>query len=128
MHMKKKLELLLVGACALTLFTACKPDPGLGGTAQIQMTVKHHDELIPGAQIYILYGSKLSPGTSPSAYDDFITAGVDAKATFGELEKGDYYLFSRGYDSSIQDSVFGGIPISIKKKGEVVVTDVPVTE
>lgn len=119
---------LFFGLAAMAAFASCKPDAGLGGTAQIQMTVKHHDELIPGAQIFIQYGSKLSPGASPSAYDDVVTAGVDAMATFAELEKGDYYLFGRGYDSSIQDSVFGGIPISIKKKGDIVVTDIPVTE
>lgn len=119
---------LILGIMALVAFSACKPDAGLGGSAQIQMTVKHHDELIPGAQIFIQYGSKLSPGTSPSAYDDVVTAGVDAMATFAELEKGDYYLFGRGYDTTIQDSVFGGIPITIKKNGDIVITDLPVVE
>ena len=83
---------------------------------------------IPNATVYIKYGAKESAGTNLSNYDASVTAGADAKYEFKDLTKGDYYLFSIGYDSAISNTVNGGTGATIKKKTETVNTDIPVVE
>ena len=44
------------------------------------------------------------------------------------MNKGDYYLYARGYDGSISEDVTGGTPVEIKGKKEEVKIDVQVAE
>ena len=121
----KKLVFLI--ACIILLY-ACKKE-GTGGKATVQGVVNHHNLPIPNAVVYIKYGAKEFPGTNLTDYDAKVTAGsVSAEYKFENLKKGDYYLYSIGYDSSISESVTGGVPILVKKKTETVTVDVPVTE
>jgi hypothetical protein len=107
-------------------FYGCTKE-GVGGTAEIGCLVKHHDTLIPFAKVYIKYDAQESPGTNGSLYDDSLTTDAAAHGHFHDLQKGDYYLFSVGYDSSISSVVSGGLPVKIKA-GEVFETEVQVTE
>ena len=43
---------------------------GKGGKATITGHVKHHDDAIPNAMVYIKYGAIELPGTNPKDYDD----------------------------------------------------------
>jgi hypothetical protein len=106
--------------------------PGTGGDVSLAVWVKHHNELIPGAIVYIKYGAREFPGTDVSKYDDKAVCGTEGHGLghthFKNLRKGRYYLYSVGWDHAINMEVTGGIPVVIDQKaGELMVT-VPVTE
>ena len=87
---------------AVFYFSCVKP--GKGGMAEIKGFVKHHTTPVPNAVVCIKYGAKEFPGDDLSIYDEqIITTGTDAFYEFKELKKGDYYLFSVGFDSSIME-------------------------
>jgi len=108
------------------LFSCSKEGPG--GKATIHGLVKHYGAPIPGADVYIKYGAKESPGTNITYYDASVAADANAYYEFVDLKKGDYYLFSVGFDSTYAQVVIGGVPVKIKSKTETVEADVPVTE
>lgn len=109
-------------------FLSCKKE-GLGGKANVQGKVLHHETPIPGATVLIKYGAKEMPGTNPTDYDQSVTASlVDATYKFENLRAGKYFIYSIGFDSTIMEAVKGGIPVTIKSKKETLNKDVPVTE
>ena len=126
---------VLLSFLAIIVISICScVKEGTGGDAEIAIWVKHHDKLIPGATVYIKYGTKDFPGDDVSVYDDSEACGKtgeeEAHTHFHDLNRGDYYLYAVGYDSAIAQTVKGGIPVTIKKAdqdGETDV-DVPVTE
>ncbi|PCJ85277.1 MAG: hypothetical protein COA57_08020 [Flavobacteriales bacterium] len=121
------MKILPIGLLLL-LFSSCVKE-GAGGKATIKGQVKHHDTSISNAVVYIKYGAEEQPGTSSADYDAQTVASTNgAHYEFKGLQKGDYYLYSVGYDSTISANVIGGVPVKIKKKAEMVETDVPVTE
>lgn len=109
------------------IITSCSKE-GPGGKAAITGMVMHHSTPIPGAEVYIRYGAKESPGTDITQYDASVTADASASFTFPDLKRGDYYLFAVGFDSSIVETVIGGVPVEINSKTETVTAHVPVTE
>jgi hypothetical protein len=115
------------------ILTSCVKE-GPGGNAEIAVWVKHHDKLIPGATVYIKYGSKEFPGDGLSLYDDSEVCGTEGDdeghTHFHDLKRGNYYLYAVGYDSSISETVMGGIPVEITKENKDGSSDVevPVTE
>lgn len=112
---------------ALSLgFSSCVQE-GPGGTSTINGVAAHHDLPIPDTKVYILYGSKESPGTDPALYDDSTTANSSAEFSFTGLQKGEYYLYGIGYDSAIGEPVRAGIPVDLES-GKTVEVVVPVTE
>jgi len=115
---------------SLTFLAACSKDnsAGPGGTASIQGRVMHHDLPIPNATVFIKFGAVEQPGTESSDYDSSVKGSEDASYRFDGLKKGNYFLYGIGYDSTIFQTVIGGIPITIEREGQVVQTDVPVTE
>ena len=118
----------LAALFALVIVTAsgCKKE-GIGGDSTIAVLVKHHEQLIPHAKVYIKYGAKEFPGATLTNYDDSVTTDAAAHAHIEELVKGDYYLYGIGYDSTISSEVSGGIAVKLSKGTELEV-DVPVTE
>ena len=108
--------------------SACKHDEGFGGSAVIQGTVAHHSRTIPLAVVHIKFGAKESQDTLPANYDAHELADSLGNYTFSGLKAGNYYLFASGYDSSISQMVYGGIPVKLKKDDEILTTNVPVTE
>lgn len=118
----------LSAALLILLFGACKKE-GLGGQASVTGSVQHHGRAIPNATVYIKYGVSELPGTDPAVYDNSKTAtSGDAKFEFAELKKGDYFLYAIGYDSTCACVVEGGTGIKIKRKSEVIQTNLAVTE
>ena len=102
---------------------------GTGGKAAITGHVMHHDDAIPNAMVYIKYGATELPGTTPNVYDDSTQASAsDAHYKFEGLQKGNYYVFGTGYDTSCVCNVFGGVSILISMETETVESNVPVTE
>lgn len=129
--MKNQIIVFLALMTFAVSFSACTK-PGLGGEASILAFPKHHDDPIPDATIYIKYDAKEFPGTDVSVYDDAEVASVhpgeDPHAHFTNLEKGSYYLYGVGFDSSINQIVTGGIPVEITEKSGELEIVVPVTE
>jgi len=123
-----KLKSILAIVIILITTNACKKE-GIGGKATITGYVKHHEVYIPSSTVYIKYGATELPGILSADYDDqTIASSVDGHYEFTELNKGDYYLYSTGYDSTIYSDVSGGTPITIKKKAETIEINIPVTE
>lgn len=121
----------------ITALCACKKDPepqaepeltgGKGGAATLRITPRHHNKPIDTGIVYIKYKAKDAP---TAAYDDsakvVLVSGIP-EATFTGLLKGQYYLYGRGYDPAIVNTVKGGIPFEATEEREYTVT-VPVTE
>lgn len=118
---------ILLATLLLAAITSCKKE-GTGGKASVTGRILHHSLPIPNATVYIKYGAQEFPGTDPSAYDANVTAGSDGKYSFAGLRKGNYYLFSMGYDAAISQTVRGGIPIRMQSKTENLTSDIPVVE
>lgn len=113
----------------LVLFS-CKKE-GTGGHATIAASPKHHEKSIKGAIVYVKFGAKELPGKTPSDYDLTIKGEPNEDHIHIEgLMWGDYYLYAVGYDSTLAQTVSGGIPVTIKrseKKSELSIV-IPVTE
>ena len=123
--MKKIISILLTASCLL-VFSCGKEGPG--GKSAIKGYVKHHNNSIPNAVVYIKYGTKEQPGTDVTYYDASVNADTSAYFEFIDLKRGDYYLFGVGFDSIMGAPVIGGVPVEIKKKTETIEVNVPVTE
>ena len=96
--------------------------------ARLRGVVKHHNAIIPMAKVYLKNHTSEFPGMNTFIYSDSTTSDKDGFYQFIELSVGNHYLFFVGFDSSINETVFGGIPVTIKVWGENIVADVPLTE
>jgi hypothetical protein len=117
--MKQKL-LLATGLLAL-MMNGCKPEDngpvgGKGGNASLHVRTAHHTRTISDLTVYIKYNAQ----SKPSDFDDsakIISTPTDTFATFTGLKTGKYYLYGRGYDHLLSDSlVVGGVPITINEE------------
>ncbi len=110
------------------LLFSCKK-AGIGGANTLVISPEHHGTAIKGATVFIKFDTKEQPGTEASDYDLNQTGDKDETHIHVEgLKPGKYYIFCTGYDSTIFQTVQGGIPLTIKSKsGETMIT-VPVTE
>jgi hypothetical protein len=122
---------LLVFSFLLLLFFSSCQKAGTGGDYSITAFPKHHGKSINNGVVYIKYNADELPGQAPSDFDASAPVvahpGEGAHAHFHELKKGDYYIYHIGYDSTISQTVKGGIPIKLKKD-KAVDLDIPVTE
>ena len=110
---------VLVAACSITLFAACKKDPkaGKGGNAVLKVTPRHHGKNIDSCTIFIKYNTQDLP--ADGKYDDSaqcVPEGGKPVATFSNLNKGEYYLYGEGWDPNLPDTVVGGLPYIIKEE------------
>lgn len=100
---------------------------GKGGKATLKITTKHHGKDIDSCTVYIKYNEL----NTPSSYDDSAKAIFDSNGkpvvTFAGLKKGNYYLFGRGWDTTISNVVIGGLPFSIEDEISQDI-NLPVTE
>lgn len=132
--------LSIVGGAMLILVcsaSSCKRDEpvevaGKGGNASIKAVPKHHSKYINNCTMYIKYNTNDLPSAtfSASQYDDslkcMVVDGIPY-ATFTGLKKGKYYVYGLGYDSTIQQTVQAGKPVTITADQTYEIT-VPVTE
>lgn len=132
--------LSIVGGAMLILVcsaSSCKRDEpveiaGKGGNASIKAVPKHHSKYINNCTMYIKYNTNDLPSAifNASQYDDslrcMVVDGIPY-ATFTGLKKGKYYVYGLGYDSTIQQTVQAGKPVTITADQTYEIT-VPVTE
>jgi hypothetical protein len=126
----KKINFIYLSLAFLSL-SACKKN-GTGGENTIVAFPKHHGVTIPNATVFIKYGATELPGVNASDFDDSKVAVKEGSgnphAHFEGLLKGDYYLYSVGFDSTINETVSGGIAVKITSKSGEQDVDVPVVE
>lgn len=99
---------------------------GKGGNATLTITPQHHGLNIANSKVYIKYNAK----NTPSFYDDSVQTSMQngiPTAVFTQLTKGDYYIYGIGIDTSIMQSVKGGIPYTIENETAQTIY-LPVTE
>lgn len=121
-------SIITLSMLCVAMLAGCKKEAGTGGKASISGQVLHHSRPIPHAVVYIKYGASELPGTEASDFDDSFTADANAEYEITDLRKGDYYLYSIGFDEAIQEEVVGGIPVEIAEKKEELKANIPVTE
>lgn len=119
----------MIAVIAIVAMASCKKE-GTGGEATVATIVSHHSKVIPMATVYVKYGTKDFPGDDVSKYDDSKVCDKEGHVHFKGLQKGDYYFYGVGYDSSISAIVKGGVPLKItrKQRKEEIELGVPVTE
>lgn len=125
----KKLHFLLVLPLLgfLLSLSSCTKE-GFGGEAKISGGVAHHGLRIPEAQIYIKFNATELPGTLVSEFDASVVADAQGNYTIENLKKGDYYLYSVGYDTSISEVVRGGLSVKIEEADQSLAVNIAVTE
>ena len=102
----------------LLIVTGCKKNQA-GGPSIINGEVKHHDNFIPGATVYIKFNAREFPGRDSTVYDEKTTADANGSFSF-KVYKGDYYLYATGIDDRPPyEYVNGGIPVTLRHKEEV---------
>ncbi|MBL7934159.1 MAG: hypothetical protein JNL60_19805 [Bacteroidia bacterium] len=112
---------------------ACKK-AGTGGKASVAIYVKHHNRLIPGALVYIKFNEKEFPGVDTELYDMRRICGTSGESEghthLANLKQGYYYFYATGYDTSINETVSGGIPLHIRysQRKDEINLDIAVTE
>ena len=124
-------KMLLAAAGLILLAAACKnkdddPIGGKGGNAILRVTSRHHTRTIDSITVYIKYNA----ANLPTSFDDSAVAvktATDTTAVFTGLKTGTYYLYGKGWDRSINDTVVGGIPYTITAENDIRIF-VPVTE
>lgn len=114
----------------ILLNTSCgrRNKAGFGGNANITFHAYHHSLPIDSFTVYLKFNTLDAP-----ADNDYDTQQASVKvagngvATLKGLKKGDYYVFAKGWDPSIQKEVKGGMPYSITSETDLS-ADVAVTE
>lgn len=128
--MKSIIKLSLSIILLSILITACKKN-GTGGSATLVAFPQHHGKEIKGATVYVKFKSKELPSDPTSNYDLKIVGEENEEHVHIEgMLPGDYYLYAVGYDSTISQTVKGGLPVAIKRseKDEEKDIYIPVTE
>jgi hypothetical protein len=114
--------------CSLVLFCSCSKE-GTGGDSVIQGKVKTKNNIITGAYIYLKFGAQKFPGEVLSDYDmQVISDSITADFKFSELKKGNYYLYSVAYDSTISKKVTGGVYVGVGKNRQTINTEIILEE
>lgn len=123
--MKKILLYLLSFLFLIPL--ACRKNQ-LGGKSSVSGFVKHHSKSIAFASVFIKFDAKEFPGSDTTIYDAKLRADENGAYTFS-CYKGNYYLYSHGYDYAIPAPhiVVGGTPVNVRMN-ENVDLNIAVTE
>ena len=130
--MKQK---LLCSVLLLAFGSSCKK-AGLGGDNTLVAYPQHHGKPIfshstPNYRdtIYVKFNAVELPGTNPGDFDKiFIGELGEDHVRINGLQKGKYYLYGVGWDTTGPYRVSGGIPIELKQLTAESDIDVPVTE
>ncbi len=95
------------------------PLPGKGGKASMTILPQHHTKsnLLDSMVVYVKYGATDIP--TDGIYDDSAVCNVvdsTPYATFNNLQNGQYYFYSKGYDHYVLQRVKGGTGFRIKEQ------------
>ncbi len=102
-----------------------------GGKAEVHAKILHHSTPVNAATLYVKFDTQELPSDITTNYDLKLEGeATDNHVHVEDLRYGEYYLYAVGYDSTISQTVKGGIPVKIKwsERKETIEIDVPVTE
>lgn len=121
--------ILAIIISATTLFSSCCKE-GLDGKATVTAAIRHHNEPIYGATVYIKFNTKEQPASLNDYDASFTAAPGDSAVVIDNLRCGDYYFFSTGFDPNINLPVKGGTPYTIRygDRKQQINIEIPVTE
>ena len=98
----------------LLIILSCKKEPSaIKGPVTLTVEVKHHTWAIANSKVFIKNSTTEFPGKDPSKYDWCKVTDENGFVQFAGLFFGNYYLFTKGYDKVIFDSVIGYKPVLI---------------
>jgi hypothetical protein len=130
-YMKNLLFTCLTFLFISSVFLSCRKE-GFGGDTDLTVFVNHHGAPIAGAVVYVKFGATEFPGVESSNYDFSVICESEGsrsgQAIIKGLRKGSYYLYSIGWDKSINMGVKGGIPAEVKLKTGEMFLELPVSE
>lgn len=121
------LSIIVTTGCKRKEKETAEGPAGKGGNANIKVISKHHGKDINNTMVFIKYNTS----DAASQYDDSVVAVHDLAgkpiATFDGLKQGNYYLYGRGWDTTILATVVGGLPLTISEDKTYEIS-LPVTE
>ncbi|MCX8080848.1 MAG: hypothetical protein N3F09_06385 [Bacteroidia bacterium] len=93
---------------------SCKKNQ-VGGKSDIQGVVKHHASVMPGARVFVKYGTEDFPGPDTTRYDYMVKADEQGKFKIS-FYKGKYYLYAVVFDYSLNPPAWtvGGLPLNLR--------------
>jgi len=122
---------------ALAIVPSCKKTEddkkcvaGQGGNITLVVFPKHHSKPVRPYSVWVKYNTQNAPGATAAAYDLVVPADTtEDHIHLANMKCGDYYIYMNGYDTSIRETVKGGIPYTVPDTaaGELAI-DIPVTE
>lgn len=135
--MKSSIIILSI-VLAATIISSCKKEKkceaGTGGSVTLVAFPKHHSVPIYNQAtyldtVYLKFNTQELPSGGLSAFDTYFVGSVgDADVHCTGLKCGDYYIVATGFDTTINERVFGGIPFTITAESGEVDVNIPVVE
>jgi hypothetical protein len=129
-----KLLLILAAAGAAVIISSCKKETcnaGKGGSFALQIFPEHHGDPIPGSTVFIEFNTQSSPASISDFDLKLHGESISDYILIENMRCGDYYIYCVGtdWDSTVSETVKGGIPYSVAEgAGGTVKIVVPVTE
>ena len=115
-------------ALFILVFAAACHREGTGGTYDFDVFPKHDTTHLSYTTLYVRYGAKDLPGTNPSDYDMKVNGDSTDHLLVKNLRKGNYFLYSVGFDSLTNTAVSGGVHVSVTEKSGTKKVDIAVKE
>jgi hypothetical protein len=105
---------LFIIAIIVLVLNACKKNK-LGGSASMQLQIRHHGKSIAKARVFIKCNTNAFPGTDTLNYDAAFNCNEDGIVQIA-VYPGQYYLWATGVDYSVPPPylVNGGIPVTMR--------------
>ena len=122
----------LIFAVALSAASCDYDDPtvftgGKGGSTVINIVPRHHGKPIEDCKIYIKYNAVDLPESYNDSAKVRLINGLPT-AQFGGMRIGNYYVYGKGFDPEIGETVVGGSPITVNENGITATFNLGVSE
>src|SRR5690606_2214161 len=121
---------MILGLALYWVLPSCARDEdpigGKGGNAVLNLHPRHHALYIDSCTVYIKYNASEKPSSFDDSVECTMVNGVPT-GTFSGLKPGNYFVYGKGWDTAIQESVVGGIPYKISEEKTFDI-DLPITE
>ena len=119
-HKTNIMKQILILVLALALVQSCRTKErdrgGKGGGATLTIRPQHHgvSKNLINFKVYIKYDASELP--SANAFDDSVACTSSdsiVSGSFSSLKNGNYYIYGKGFDTSVLQDVKGGIPYTV---------------
>lgn len=111
------ISLLLISFILIAFLPACrKPNDQTiikGGKVILTAQVKHHELPVSSCKVFIKDTFQF-PGKDSSLYTSYKISDPNGYVEFTGLNNANYYLYAKGYDAAVQDSVWGYTSVTVE--------------